>query len=569
MSPSLKCTFSASFIRLSTHKFRPGFALSGNGTTYTFYCKNMAERDQWIKHLSKIGVLGDIAKSYTFGKQLGKGNFSGVSLAVKKSNNETYAIKSINKSKILSIFNSVESEINLLRSLNHPNIVKLCEVYEDDLYVHLVLEYLAGGELFHLSKKKVLYTEQEVLKIIKPVMEALRYLHSKNIVHRDIKPGNLMFCKPESTSTTKIIDFGLATVVNPKVPERLRCGSPGYIAPEVLNSLGYGSKADVFSMGIILYNLLSGAHPFYSRNPKEMLERNKKGDVTFMEPKWALISPAACNLLKLMLAKSPENRISADQALSHPWFQLNGTLGKQGEMQIYKTLKKLDVPSKADRVQPQQQHGSIVRNSTPLIKPRKFSAEKTVPYSKPPPKNGIIATNATAAGCRCVTHRTEQDEDPEADFDELEMNEGMAGIYTEPNQPFVNKPPSATPGPAKNRRTIIPFSSVPYSPGYMSHRDAANNTKSSYFMNLSKKLQKTQQQKEEQPPKKDKDESDDFYTAKSHQSIEGVSYKEYKEEEKNTKSEDKLKVRSAFKKYVNELSHALSSAPLKIFKGNI
>jgi len=156
---------------------------------------------------------------------------------------------------------SIQKEIMLLRKMNHPNIIKLYEVYEDEAYVHLVLEYLKGGELFKYLQNKGLYSEKDASLAIRLLLEALDYCHSINIVHRDLKPENLIlrynilinYNRDVNDNTSlKIADFGLATIINPAIPENLRCGTAGYVAPEVLNKLGYGTKADIFSAGIIL-----------------------------------------------------------------------------------------------------------------------------------------------------------------------------------------------------------------------------------------------------------------------------------------------------------------------------
>ena len=172
-----------------------GFKLIGYKGSYEFYCENLLNRENWIKSLSRVCVLLNISSYYTFGKMLGKGNFAKVHLAWQKSINKEVAIKSIEKSKIFKNERTIQSlykEIIIMRQLNHPNVIKMYEVYENDAYIHLVMEYLKGGELFQKLQTKGIYSEKDASIIIRYLLEALHYCHSSNIVHRDLKPENLI-----------------------------------------------------------------------------------------------------------------------------------------------------------------------------------------------------------------------------------------------------------------------------------------------------------------------------------------------------------------------------------------
>ena len=151
----------------------------------------------------------------------------------------------------------VITEIDVLRMLDHPNVIGLTETYETSKYIHLLLPYLAGGELFEKIKAKSLYPESDARLVMRNFMSALQYLHSKNIVHRDLKPENLLLSSAKNNSDLKIADFGLATVFKGE-KLTLRCGSPGYVAPEVLQDKGYDCSSDMFSAGVIFYILLTG-----------------------------------------------------------------------------------------------------------------------------------------------------------------------------------------------------------------------------------------------------------------------------------------------------------------------
>lgn len=140
-----------------------------------------------------------------------------------------------------------------MRAIDHENIIKLYEVYESDKYIHLVFEYLEGGELFERIKSKGLYQEKDAISVMKNLLLALDYLHQKGIIHRDLKPENLILASKENDYALKIADFGLASFIAKGESLFLRCGSPGYVAPELLEDKGYNTKADIFSAGIILY----------------------------------------------------------------------------------------------------------------------------------------------------------------------------------------------------------------------------------------------------------------------------------------------------------------------------
>ena len=172
-----------------------GFKLVGYKGSYEFFCKNIASQDEWVEKLRKVCVSLNISYRYSFGKMLGKGNFAKVHLAQRKKDSLSFAIKTIEKSKILENprnMQSMQREIVILRKIDHSNVIKLFEVYENDLYVHLVLEYLKGGELFQKLQSKGIYSEKDASLAIRYVLNALEYCHARNIVHRDLKPENLI-----------------------------------------------------------------------------------------------------------------------------------------------------------------------------------------------------------------------------------------------------------------------------------------------------------------------------------------------------------------------------------------
>lgn len=212
------------------------------------------------------------------------------------------------------------TEIDVLRALDHDNVIVLYETYETTKYIHLVLPYLEGGELFEKIKSKGLYRESDARPVMRNFISALEYLHSKNIVHRDLKPENLLLASKENTWDLKIADFGLATILTEGVKLSLRCGSPGYVAPELLQEKGYDCSADMFSVGVIFYIILTGRPLFKGNNADEILEKNMKCDYQFSDRQWENITDSAKDLCLKLLVENPAERITATQALAHEWF---------------------------------------------------------------------------------------------------------------------------------------------------------------------------------------------------------------------------------------------------------
>jgi serine/threonine protein kinase len=178
-----------------TNEKSRGFQLIGYKGVYDFIWYNVSERECWLENLRKVCVGRNIALVYSVGKMIGKGSFAKVHLAQRKSDNRSFAIKTIAKTKILENprnTQSVYKEISILRKITHPHIIKLYEVYENEMYIHLVIEYLKGGELFQRLQNKGTYSEKDASTAIKHVLEALEYCHEQNIVHRDLKPENLI-----------------------------------------------------------------------------------------------------------------------------------------------------------------------------------------------------------------------------------------------------------------------------------------------------------------------------------------------------------------------------------------
>jgi serine/threonine protein kinase len=244
---------------------------------------------------------------FILGPLLGKGNFAVVHSCTRRTDPDEvkYALKTIEKAKIKKCKRNITSvlmEIDILRKLNHPYINSLHEVYESNKYIHMVLSYLDGGELFERIKSRQVYQEKTTIIVMRNMLEALKYIHSMRIVHRDLKPENLILASKDNDYDLRIADFGLASFMKDENDLlKLRCGSPGYVAPELLEDVGYNEKADIFSAGVILYVLLTGRQIFSGYNINEILLKNKKCEVEYPAKYWDKISDKAKSLVEQML----------------------------------------------------------------------------------------------------------------------------------------------------------------------------------------------------------------------------------------------------------------------------
>jgi serine/threonine protein kinase len=221
---------------------------------------------------------------------------------------------------------SLQTEVEILGSINHPHIVRLFKVYDSAKYFFMVMELCCGGELFDRIVEKSKYSENEAASVIKSLASALDYCHSRGIVHRDLKPENLLL-RSKNDETIKIADFGLAKITNSASQSLMTtaCGTPGYVSPEVLLGRGYSAAVDLWSVGVILYILLCGFPPFYSENNAVLFEQIKRGEFDFPSPYFDSVSDDAISLVRSLLTVDPAHRMSAKQLLAHPWVQGNAS----------------------------------------------------------------------------------------------------------------------------------------------------------------------------------------------------------------------------------------------------
>lgn len=262
-----------------------------------------------------------ISNVYNLGKsKIGEGSYGSVCRGIHKKTGEVRAIKTISKSRLVFL-PRFRQEISIMKELEHPNIVRLYETFEDNENIYLVMELCSGGELFDQIIKAGFFSEREAAVAVKQMLNAVFYLHTHKICHRDLKPENFLLSAPSIDSELKLIDFGLSSrIPETSVPMTTKSGTPYYVAPEVLGGR-YNEKCDLWSIGVLAYVLLCGYAPFNGANDKEILLRVKGGRYTFPPSEWNGVSAQGKDFIKKLLEFDPSKRMSASEALEHAWIK--------------------------------------------------------------------------------------------------------------------------------------------------------------------------------------------------------------------------------------------------------
>uniref|UniRef100_A0A8C1U1P2 Serine/threonine-protein kinase DCLK2 n=1 Tax=Cyprinus carpio TaxID=7962 RepID=A0A8C1U1P2_CYPCA len=283
-----------------------------------------------------------ILDKYKIGKVIGDGNFAVVKECVERSTGKEFALKIIDKNKCRGKEHLIESEVAVLRRVKHPNIIMLIEEVDTPTELYLVMELVKGGDLFDAITSSTKYTERDASVMVFNLAAALKYLHRMCIVHRDIKPENLLVCEyPNGIKSLKLGDFGLATVV--EGPLYTVCGTPTYVAPEIISESGYGLKVDIWAAGVITYILLCGFPPFRSEKnlQEDLFDQILVGHLEFPSPFWDNITDSAKDLIGHMLQVNVEARYTAEDVLSHPWITENdAAMENNMKMEVAGKLKK-------------------------------------------------------------------------------------------------------------------------------------------------------------------------------------------------------------------------------------
>ncbi|KAI5617427.1 calcium/calmodulin-dependent protein kinase type II subunit gamma isoform X7, partial [Silurus asotus] len=316
-----------------------------------------------------------------------RGAFSIVRRCVKKSTGQEYAAKIINTKKLTARdHQKLEREARICRLLKHPNIVRLHDSISEEGFHYLVFDLVTGGELFEDIVAREYYSEADASHCINQILESVSHIHQHDIVHRDLKPENLLLASKMKGAAVKLADFGLAIEVQGDQQAWFGfAGTPGYLSPEVLRKDPYGKPVDIWACGVILYILLVGYPPFWDEDQHKLYQQIKAGAYDFPSPEWDTVTPEAKNLINQMLTINPAKRITADQALKHPWVCQRSTVASMMHRQeTVECLRKFNARRKLK--------GAIL---TTMLVSRNFSG--AWPHISPSQRNASLSNSGPAA----------------------------------------------------------------------------------------------------------------------------------------------------------------------------
>ncbi|XP_034753682.1 calcium/calmodulin-dependent protein kinase type II subunit gamma isoform X46 [Etheostoma cragini] len=325
---------------------------------------------------------------YQLYEELGKGAFSIVRRCVKKSTGQEYAAKIINTKKLSARdHQKLEREARICRLLKHSNIVRLHDSISEEGFHYLVFDLVTGGELFEDIVAREYYSEADASHCINQILESVSHIHQHDIVHRDLKPENLLLASKMKGAAVKLADFGLAIEVQGDQQAWFGfAGTPGYLSPEVLRKDPYGKPVDIWACGVILYILLVGYPPFWDEDQHKLYQQIKAGAYDFPSPEWDTVTPEAKNLINQMLTINPAKRITADQAIKHPWVCQRSTVASMMHRQeTVECLRKFNARRKLK--------GAIL---TTMLVSRNFSACKTLLNKK---SDGVKKRKSSSSVC--------------------------------------------------------------------------------------------------------------------------------------------------------------------------
>lgn len=286
----------------------------------SFFAPTDELHDRWIKALQ--AVSGSVFDYYDKGKLIGRGAYSEVFIGRDKIRSELCAIKVLQRPDAEHA-KLIDRELRVLHMLNHQNIVQIYDIFDTSTRTYVIMEYLAGGELLDMITENDHLAERSAKHVIREVLQAICYLHVKGIVHRDVKPENILCVNRSWPLRVKLTDFGLSRILhnpadgNDRVM-RSQCGTAYYLAPEIADNLDYGKPVDLWACGVVLYVMLAGKFPFYGDTDDKFMRRLRAG-VKFPEKEWQAVSLDAKALVRGLLDPCPPSRLTAEQALQHRW----------------------------------------------------------------------------------------------------------------------------------------------------------------------------------------------------------------------------------------------------------
>ncbi|XP_064177090.1 calcium/calmodulin-dependent protein kinase (CaM kinase) II gamma 1 isoform X2 [Anguilla rostrata] len=383
---------------------------------------------------------------YQLYEELGKGAFSVVRRCVKKSTGQEYAAKIINTKKLSARdHQKLEREARICRLLKHPNIVRLHDSISEEGFHYLVFDLVTGGELFEDIVAREYYSEADASQCISQILESVNHIHQHDIVHRDLKPENLLLASKMKGAAVKLADFGLAIEVQGDQQAWFGfAGTPGYLSPEVLRKDPYGKPVDIWACGVILYILLVGYPPFWDEDQHKLYQQIKAGAYDFPSPEWDTVTPEAKNLINQMLTINPAKRITAEQALKHPWVCQRSTVASMMHRQeTVECLRKFNARRKLK--------GAIL---TTMLVSRNFSVGRQ--HTSP-----AAATTSTAAlaqeACKSLLNKKADGVKPQTNNNKnnvVSSNKDSASTTPmEPQTTVVHNPADGTKGSSESCTT--------------------------------------------------------------------------------------------------------------------
>ncbi|CAL8326054.1 unnamed protein product [Merluccius merluccius] len=349
----------------------------------------------------------NIQSVFEFMEELGSGAFSEVYMVKERKTGKLFAMKCVKKKQKRDL--NLENEIAVLRKIKHENVVGLEDFYESRSHYYLIMQLVSGGELFDRILDRGVYSEKDASRVIQQVLQAVGYLHQSGVVHRDLKPENLLYYSQDENSKIMISDFGLSKMVDNDIMSTA-CGTPGYVAPEVLAQKPYSKAVDCWSIGVITYILLCGYPPFYEETETRLFSKIMKAQYEFDSPFWDDISESAKDFISNMMQKNPNMRYSTEQALRHPWI-----IGKTARSQdIYHSVSVQIQKNFAKSKWKQAFNATVAINhmkklqlahSETIISPANVPDIKVVDVSSPPrprkrmdPEHGVREINGNVPG---------------------------------------------------------------------------------------------------------------------------------------------------------------------------
>lgn len=266
--------------------------------------------------------------------------------ATQKPSGELFAVKVIEKSLLQDDIKLLRREIEIMKKIAHKNVMKLHEIFEDHSKVSIVMELVEGSELFDRIVDKGYYSEKNATNIVKQILSAVAYLHEIGIAHRDLKPENLLCSGVDEDEIVKIADFGLSKIFSDEEELMTSCGTPGYVAPEVLMCESYDKSVDMWGIGIITYILLAGYPPFFAEDDTALFEKIMNAEYDFDDECWDDVSDLAKDFISHLLVKDPKERYTAEEALKHPWLKSDAS---DKQLKIGRKMSEYNIKRKEDK----------------------------------------------------------------------------------------------------------------------------------------------------------------------------------------------------------------------------